>query len=301
MKDLMDSPWLRFFTPAHKRAVDEHLLRDEATTKLIKTGEKLIDHLISKAPGYNQKRSLRRKQKQSVVRLKINHKFIKLQLLDTKYSVSPIQKRITIICYRHYVRAKNGVGICKEASINYMKDGTWHVRSLKQSSLFQGIFFRIHRLDEAFSQGQNQTEGSLELLDKQKELLGTSKTDHLPLLLEESKRFFDSVEQFSINPLIQNRLERLIKQASKLSSDFDLLDYEEKHIVRRMFKEDVPKLLNTFLSLSLKNQLEQKENIFVTLSKMELTLIDYHNQLEKARVEKMNHLIRLQEMRYNRD
>ncbi|KMK76701.1 hypothetical protein [Alkalihalobacillus pseudalcaliphilus] len=300
MKELTDSPWFKFLTPAHRRAVDEHLLRDEATNKLIKSAEKLIDHLTKKAPGYNQKRSIRRKQKDMIIRLKVNHKWIRLQIADTKYSVSPVQKRINIVCYRHYVKANNGIGVCKEATIHYYKDGKWHVRSIKQSPSFQGVFFRVHRLDEAFSTGAPQTETSLEWLSKQREQLRSSTTDQLPYLLEESKRYFDSVNQFSIDPLIQNRLERLVEQASKISTDFDLLDYEEKHIVKRMFKEDIPKLLNTYLSLSLKNQLDQKENIFVTLSKMELTLLDYQNQLEKARVEKMNYLLKLQEIRYNR-
>ncbi|GAF67064.1 hypothetical protein BTS2_3972 [Bacillus sp. TS-2] len=301
MKEFSDSPLLRFFTPAHRRAVDEHLLRDEATAKLIQEAEKVLDQLIKKAPNHNQKRNIRRKHKQYTIRLKVNHKYIKLNLNDTKYSVSPIHKRVTIICYRKYVKSKNGVGFCKEASIHYIKDGRSHLRSIRDSSSFHGLFFRIHRLDEAFVHGSSDAKGTLELLSVQEERLQSTKSENLGHLIEESKRYFDSVIHFSLDPLIENRLNRLVTQIAKLVPDFDLLDYEEKHIVRRMLKEDVPKLLNTYLSLSTKNQLNQKDNIFVALSKMELTIIDFQNILEKARVERMNHLIRLQELRYNRE
>ncbi len=302
MRTLSESSFFRFLTPAHRRPVEEHLLRDEATKKLLTQTENLLDNIIQKSDGYNRKRSIRRKQKEFHIKVKITHKLIKVTLSDTKHSRSPVHKQFNIVCYRKYRKAKNGIGVCKEATIHYVKDGRAHIRSIRDSSLFHGIFFRIHRLDEAYVHGgERDKAGSLELLATQERRLLDTQSDDLKLLYEESKRYVDSVKQFSVDPLIENRLLRLLTQVSKLQDDFDLLDYEEKHIVRRMLREDIPKLLNTFLSLSLTHQLEQKEKVFVALSQMELTIIDYQNQLEKARVERMNHLLRLQELRYRRD
>jgi len=120
------------------------------------------------------------------------------------------------------------------------------------------------------------------------------------MLLEESRRYVQAVKQFSLDPVIESRLTRLLQQADKLKEDFLLLDFEERHIVRRMFKDDIPSLIHTYLSLSVKHQLEQKENLYITLTKMELTLIDYVDRLEKLRVDRMNHLLRLQSIRYDK-
>jgi hypothetical protein len=67
-----------------------------------------------------------------------------------------------------------------------------------------------------------------------------------------------------------------------------------------MLTEDIPKLLHTYLSLKNEYQMAQKENVFVALSKMELSLIELNERLEQARLEKMEHLIRINEKRYSK-
>ncbi|WP_088102142.1 hypothetical protein [Halalkalibacter urbisdiaboli] len=285
------------FTPAHRRPIDEHLLREEATREMITEAEELLNRMTDKADGKNRKQTIKRKQKNWLIKVKVTQQTIKVFMKDTKFSNSAVHKRITIVCFRKYVKSKDGVGICKMASIHYVKDGRAHVRSIKESPLFQGIFFRIHRLDEAFIHG-----GSLPSLEVTASSLKhqASLTEDVRLLHDEAKRYVDTLKTFTVDPLIENRLVKLIEQLKKLQADFDLLDYEEKHTVRRMFRQDIPQLMNTFLALSLKHQLEQKEDVFVSLSRMELTLIDFQEQLEKARMEKMEHLIRLQTLRYER-
>ncbi|MCM2674394.1 hypothetical protein [Alkalicoccobacillus plakortidis] len=298
LKSIQDSAFMRFFTPSYKKTIDAHLLSDDTTSRLIADTERFLSKLVDKADGRNQKRNLRRKQKEWTIKLRIQYKFIKLQIIDSKYSSSPVHKRITITCHRKYIKAENGVAAVKEAKIHFLKDGRSHVRSLRDSPKFRGVFYQLFRLDQAYVHGGKQVKSSLELLSNQEKQLSASYTDDIRLLVEEGKRYVETVKQFSIDALIENRLIRIIQHTQKLQEDFHFLDFEQRHTVRRMLREDIPKLLNMFLSLSLKHQLEQKENVFVSLSKMELTLITYTQYLEEVRLEHMNHLIRLQSKRY---
>lgn len=298
-RTLLQSPFFRFLTPAHKRPVEEHLLKDAASQKLIHEAESLIERMIEKADGQNKQRVIKRKHKEFVIKIKLTHKQITLKMNDTKYTNSAIHKRITITCYRKYMKAKNGVGVIREASIHYLKNGRAHVRQVAESTLFNGLFYRIHRLDEAYTNG---TSSALTLAEVNSlKAPALNKQQDISLIRQEAIRYLDTVKKFSVDPLIENRLTRIIKQVEKLQEDFDLLDYEEKHTVRRMLKEDIPNLLNTFLSLSMKNQLDHKEDVFVSLSQMELTLITFYEQLEEKRREHMNHLLRLQKLRYEQD
>jgi hypothetical protein len=288
-------------TPAHKKQVDEHLIRDTTTRKLIEDTENLLVRIAKNAPPSNQNKSVRRKQKEWLIKVKVTHTFISIVMMDLKHSSSPIKKRFVIKCYRKYMKAKNGIGLCKEASIRYWKDGRAHIRSIRESPMLHNIFYRIHHLDLAFSNEQvTFDQPSKELLVNQQHLLQETHTNDVTYLLEEAKRYVQTVKQFSVDPVIESRLHRLIQQALKLQEDFLLLDFEERHIVRRMFKEDIPSMIHTYLSLSIKHQLEHKENIYVTLSKMELTLIGYVEHLEKLKVERMDHLLQLQSLRYNK-
>lgn len=300
----MQASWMNkiqtFFTPAHKKPVDEHILRDRTTRNLIEDTEELLVRMVKNAPPHNKKRTIRRKQKEWFIKVKVTHTLISVIMMDQKHSASPIKKRIVVTCFRKYMKANDGIGVCKEASIRYMKDGRAHIRSVRESPLFHSLFYRIHQLDLAFSNERvGVTQTTKELLSNQQQLL-QSGANNITLLVEEAKRYVDTVKQFTVDPAIENRLQRIIGQAHKLQDDFTLLDFEERHTVRRMLREDIPALIHTFLSLSVKHQLEQKEHVYVALSKMELTLIDYVERLEKLRVERMDHLLKLQSLRYDR-
>lgn len=301
----MHASWLNkvqlFFTPDHKKPVDEHIVRDQTTRKVIADTEEFLIRIAKNAPSHNKRLSIRRKQKEWLIKVKINHKFITIIMMDLKQSSSPIKKRIIIKCYRRYVKAKNGVGECKEATIRYIKDGKSQIRSILHSPLFHSIFYQIHHLDLVFSNEQmNTSESSVQQLENQQALLQTTNSSNVAMLVDELNRYVKSVERFTIDPVIIHRLQQITKQANKLQDDFSLLEFEERHVVRRMLREDIPSLLHAYLSLSLKHQLEQKENVFLALSKMELTLMDYVEHLEKLRVERMEFLLQLQTIRYNK-
>lgn len=290
-----------FFTPAHKKTVDDYILMDATTRNLIKDTEELLVRIADNAPSHNRNRTVRRRQKEWFIKVKVTQTFITVTMADTKYSTSPIKKRIFIKCYRRYMKSEGGVGVCKEARIHYLKDGKAHVRSVRESPLFQSIFYRIHHLDLAFSNERvDAVSSAKQALLNEERLLKTANLNDISLLMEESKRYTESVKRFLADATIEHQLQRIIDHVKKLQDDFMLLDFEERHVVRRMLREDIPSLLHTYLSLSPKHQLEHRENVYVTLSKMELTLIDYVEQLEQLRVDRMNHLLKLQSLRYGK-
>ncbi len=290
-----------FFTPAHKKTVDDYILMDATTRNLIKDTEELLVRIADNAPSHNRNRTVRRRQKEWFIKVKVTQTFITVTMADTKYSTSPIKKRIFIKCYRRYMKSEGGVGVCKEARIHYLKDGKAHVRSVRESPLFQSIFYRIHHLDLAFSNERvDAVSSAKQALLNEERLLKTANLNDISLLIEESKRYTESVKRFLADATIEHQLQRIIDHVKKLQDDFMLLDFEERHVVRRMLREDIPSLLHTYLSLSPKHQLEHRENVYVTLSKMELTLIDYVEQLEQLRVDRMNHLLKLQSLRYGK-
>ncbi|WP_017727959.1 hypothetical protein [Halalkalibacterium ligniniphilum] len=300
MKLLQEWPFFHVFVPSHRKPVDSHILGDEASRKLISDTEALLNKMVNQSLGQNQRKTVRRKHKERRIIVKINQKRIRVIMMDTKFSSAAVQKRMFIECFRKYVKAKDGVGKCKEASIHYLKDGRSHVRSIRQSPLLHGVFFQINRLDEAYLGHRSNAEQSVSALTMQHQERAAASQNDMRLLHQETERFIRQLRPFSLDPLLENRLSRIVDQTEKLIPDFELLDFEERHTVRRMLREDIPNLLNTYLSLSYQHQLAQKENVFVALSKMELSLISLNEQLEQSRVERMEHLLRLNQLRYDK-
>ncbi|WP_062046882.1 hypothetical protein [Bacillus sp. JCM 19034] len=288
-----------FFTPAHKKPVEEHLIRDSTTRRLIEDAENLLVRISENKPKNTN--VIKRKQREWSIKVKLKQQMIHVIMTDSKHSTAPIKKRFTIICYRKYVKANDGVGVCKEASIHYLKDGRSHTRSIKDSPLFQTLFYRIHYLDSVLSNEISTiTESPKSLLQHQEQLLKTSDHNQLHVLIDEAKRYKQLLAKFQVDPSIEHRLARILEHSSMLVEDFAMLDFEERHTVRRMLREDIPSLLHSYISLSTKHRLEQQENVYLTLFKMELTLIDYKEKIEKERVARMDQLFKLQSMRYDR-
>ncbi|MED4127011.1 MULTISPECIES: hypothetical protein [Shouchella] len=297
MKFFSTTGLLDFFTPAYKRPVDDHIIQDETTTRLINDTERLLKRMTENATGKNERKNIRRRQKDWDIRVKINYNYIRLIVADTKNSRSPIHKRLRIVCYRKYIKSSNGMGKIKEATIHYLKDGRTHVRSLLNVSHFKGILYGIHQLDLAYV-GTKSTEVSLERLSGHEQQLKSEHANDIRVLVQEAKRYVQAMDTLSIDPMLDNRLQRILTHVGKLEDDFQLFDFEDKHTVRRLLREDIPNLMGAFFALSKQNQLEQRDNVFVSLSKMELSLIRLLEELEKTKIERMNHVMRLQELRY---
>ncbi|WP_096200863.1 hypothetical protein [Bacillus sp. FJAT-45350] len=291
-RQFIELPWVEKFLPDKHKPVDERLLSDEISSELIFSGEQLIDSVINKSDGQNKNRTITKKNdKRFKITLKISKKRIKIILMDTGASTAPIKKRIQIECFRKYFKSTNGIGKCKEASINYIDSKKTFVRSVRKSSHLQSIFYKIDMLDDALM-------GQL-INDTSSTQVKTLKTgSEEGQLILELKRITNHKSTLGLDPLLENKVSRILKESEKLFPDFSLLDIEERHIVRRMLREDIPNLIHTYLSLSPKNQLLQKEQIFITLSKMELTIISYVERMEKAQIQHLEHLVKLNNLRY---
>ncbi|MEB1806767.1 MAG: hypothetical protein LPK26_05655 [Bacillaceae bacterium] len=296
---LLEIPWIESILPDRLRPVQDEILSDEATLETLHEAERILEHVIKQSSKYSKNRTVKKKHHEYVITVKIKKKMISLTILDTYYSKSKYKKRIYIQCYRKYFKADHGVGKCKEASIHYTKNKKTFVRSVKKSPYTQNLFYKIDKLDDALLGQLIQSDNEEENYIPQTNQLKSN--DQVKSLVMETNRLISHTRKLHIDPLIEKRLEQIIDHTEVLLPDFSLLEIEERHMMKRMLNEDIPNLVHTYLSLSPENKKEQRENVFVTLSKMELTLILLKEDLEKARVQRMEHLLKLNHLRYTKD
>ncbi|MFV8828295.1 hypothetical protein [Alkalihalobacterium sp. APHAB7] len=296
---LLEIPWIESILPDRLRPVQDEILSDEATLETLHEAERILEHVIKQSGKYSKNRTVKKKHHEYVITVKIKKKMISLTILDTYYSKSKYKKRIYIQCYRKYFKADHGVGKCKEASIHYTKNKKTFVRSVKKSPFTQNLFYKIDKLDDALLGQLIQSDNKEENYTPQTNQLKSN--DQVKSLVMETNRLISHTRKLHIDPLIEKRLEQIIDHTEMLLPDFSLLEIEERHMMKRMLNEDIPNLVHTYLSLSPENKKEQRENVFVTLSKMELTLIRLKEDLEKARVQRMEHLLKLNHLRYTND
>ncbi|WP_078553345.1 hypothetical protein [Bacillus alkalicellulosilyticus] len=300
-KDFIDMPWLQSFLPDRMRTVDDDILSEPASLQLIQETERILDKLIEQSSKYQSNRTINKKSINFKITIKIKKKKILVQMQDLHQSHAPVKKRIYIECFRKYFKAVDGVGKCVDSTVHYIQNRRTYVRNVRKSPYMQAIFYKIDMLDDALL-GQLVTHNKAPLSPvpptSSSREVDLKKNEEVKLLLMETKRFLQHKNSITLDPILENRLNQIFKHTDKLIPQFELLDIEDRYTVKRMFREDIPNLLHTYLSLSKENQLQQKENIFIALSKMELTIIRLTEILEKNRIERMNHLLKLNEIRY---
>lgn len=287
--------WLEIFLPNRYRLVDDEILADEYSLKLLTETERILDKLIEQGNKYNSNRTIRKKHLEYKITIKIKKKKISVTIADTHLTKSRYQKKIFLQSYRKYFKTNKGARKWIDTTIQYTKNGKTYVRNVAKSPFLHAIFYKIDRLDDALI-GQliaapvDQLSYTTHQIEKDSEI---------KQLYLEAKRLFTHNKQLAIDPLIENRLKRILDETEKILPDFSLLEIEERYTIKRMLNEDIPNLLHTYLSLSVSNQIAQKENLFISLSKMELTLINYSEKLESLRLNKMEHIMRVNEQRYD--
>ena len=291
---LLNIPFIERWLPDHIRPVEDRYLSDEASRILISEAEKLLETLIEHAENGADIKALRKKEKAYRIYCKVKRRKIKLLLYDTKYSSALVKKRIHIECFRKYIKAVNGVGKCTHTSIHYIHQGETYVRSIKKSPFVQPLLYKIDMLDDALL-GQ--------FIDKSRltSFQGAikEKNQDAITLLQDMKRVVNYQASHTLDPLLESRLVRIIEEAEKIITHYDLLEIEDKHLIKRLLRNDIPKLMHTYLSLSAKNQMLSKEDVFVSLAKMELTLLSVVEQVENSKLTQLQHLLKLNERRYS--
>lgn len=297
INQLLKISFLEKWVPDRLKPVSLDILSDQYSQLLLKEAEVFIEDIIQSSEKQKTNRIFKRKSSDYKLIVKIRKKRMKLDIADQKGGKSPIKKRIVIDQYRKIYKTKNGVGKVVDATIYYTYQGSQFVRTIKHSPLFHGIFYQLDRLDDALigqlikSQGEKLVHS---IPEKQK----VNKNGELFTLMLDLKRITTHSAKLTFDPIIEKKLTLILSQIEPIVPDFHLLDIEDRHIIKRMLKDDIPKLLHSFLSLTIQQQLEQKEKVFIALSRMELKLISLKKELEKMRLEKIEHLLKLNEIRY---
>ncbi|WP_025026884.1 hypothetical protein [Caldalkalibacillus mannanilyticus] len=299
---LLANPVLEKMVPDRYRQLDDQIIYDQATISLIQRTEQLLDEMIEQPSSVlRYRKTFTKHSTEFQITLKINRKKIWLHFADTHRSSASIKKRIIIECYRKYVKEKEGQGKCTMYFIWYRINGRTQMRSVRKSPLFQSIFYKINLLDDTLLNKLIDPNKKVELPTQGVPLLpqknGMQKDD----LLVEVQRFVQHQKHhLKIEKVIEDRIESLVIQLKQIAPDFQLLDIEERHVLKRMVRQDLPSLIHTYVILSQKDQEKHKENLFLTLSKMELKVLQLLKNIESSKEKRMEYLLKLNDMRYRR-
>ncbi len=294
---LLESPLFENWLPDRLKPVKDEFISDQYSQTLLSETEKFIDDIIELSDMERINRHFKKNTSQVKINLKIKKKRLKLDISDQKRSEAPIKKRMIIDVYRKIYKAKNGVGKTIEATIYYTYQGQSYVRSIKRSPYLKSIFYKLDMLDDALI-GRLVKENQLQVRhDTNKP--PTEKQEEIKNLLVEMKRITKQNVNLSVDPIIESRLANIIGHIDNITPDFHLLEIEDRHMLKRILREDLPNLLHSYLALSSQQQLEQKENVFVALSRIELKILALIKEMEKMKLERMEHLLRLNKVRYD--
>jgi len=295
---LLQNSILEKFVPSRYRPLDETIIQGEETNQLIQRAEKLLDDLIEQpASTMRFKKTFTNHSPEFQVTLKINKKRIWLLLADTSRSPTTYKKRIVIECYRKYIKSKDGRGKCTMSYIWYRNGGQTTLRNIKTSRLFQSLFYKIDLLDDILLTqliGAQRKQSSLDSLSPQ---VGSNAKNQEEILIE-IQRFIQYKKHVDTDQLIDTRVESLINQLKEVVVDYALLEVEERHIIKRIIRQDLPNLLQSYTSLSVQDQIIHKESVFIALSKMEVKVKDLLKQIRTTKNRRMEYLIKLNQKRY---
>ncbi|MFZ4452341.1 hypothetical protein [Salibacterium aidingense] len=302
-KDWLMHPWLERFLPDHLRPVDDHIFSDAHGLVIVQETEAALDRLIDYGKQVKSAQTFKKNGKTFHFRLKINQKRMKVLSYETHKSEAAIKKRIVIEYIRKAYLPKSRQNRCKEATVQYIKNGQTFVRSIQKSSYFQGVFDKLELLDEALLGGliEKKTNHDLSVSapspepTEDKDLIHSSEEPFYYIRELEEKR---ERSWGALPSMIDNRLKLLLEETQEAGSVYDSLDIEERYTVKRMLTRDIPSLLDTYLTLSEENRQQQTKQLYEALVKMEVNIRTLREKAEVTKVDKMEQLLELSERRY---
>lgn len=295
---LFELPLFESWLPDRLKPVKDDYISDQYSQALFLETESFLEGVIQLTEIERINRTFKKKTNQVKITLKVRKKRIRIDISDQKFSDAPIKKRIIIDVYRKIYKAKNGVGKVVEATIYYTYQGHSYVRSLRRSAYLQGLFYKLDMLDDALL-GRLVKHNEQEIIPYPQNSELAEKNEEIKNLLIEMKRLTNYHQKLTVDPLIESRLTRIVQQFEKAVPDFQILEIEERHILKRILREDLPNLILSYTALTTLQQLEQKENVFIALSRIELKINGSLDQMEKRKLERMEHLLRLNKVRYD--
>jgi hypothetical protein len=297
---LFELPFFESWLPDRLKPVNDEFISDQYSQALLLETENFIDGVIQLTEIERINRTFKKKTNQVKIHLKITKKRIRLDFSDQKFSEAPIKKRVIIDVYRKMYKAKNGVGKVVEAIIYYTYQGQSNVRSVKRSPFSQAIFYKLDMLDDALL-GRLVKHNEQEIIPYSQNSGLAEKNEEIKNLLIEIKRITNHNQKLKVDPIIESRLNRIVQHIEKVVPDFQLLEIEDRHMLKRVLREDLPNLLHSYTALTTGQQLAHKENVFIALSRIELKIVGILDQMGTIKLERMEHLLRLNKVRYKSD
>ncbi|WP_347550220.1 hypothetical protein ABFG93_01535 [Pseudalkalibacillus hwajinpoensis] len=284
---LFDSPepqWLEKLLPSQFKTVEASLLQDESSTSFLSYAEHLLDEFIDKLdPSSDKPQKWKRSEGGFTIYLKIRRNLILFSGYDSQKNRASTPKKFFIQWERQTLVKRNS-GRCKQGTILINDRGRIIKRNIKRSPYFTGIFQRIKLLDHT--------------------LIGSSQSSTLnqmdPALFNHLDRLKKIVDHSMISGVIHSRSARLVKLFSEILPEIELLDLEERHIVKRMLSTELPDLLTGYISLSSENKEIRHQDLFQALCQMELTLHEFLEKLEGHRLSRVDHLLKVSKIRYDK-
>ncbi|WP_416149772.1 hypothetical protein ACM26V_01885 [Salipaludibacillus sp. HK11] len=295
---LIEQSWIIPLLPNYMKPLNEPNLQNQHTKEFVFEAEEFISDLsaLSELPRLNK--TFKRSIQGFAYKIKIKQKKIHVEMVDTNKSSSNIKKRVYITIFRKNIKQENGFGKVIDSTIYFQLQGKTVVRNVRRHPLFLSLFHHLHRLDLSLS-GESTENIVAPTSAIEEQQLEPTKDHH-----DQIKALMSSVDhtykQFrTIDAKVDKILQDLVTEIGRCTEEFQLLDLEEKHHMKRMIQHDLPNLLNTYDSLTN----EQKSNAFLemvtSLKNMRSFLQRQANDLQSTRMERMNYLLKLNELRYD--
>lgn len=296
-KDWLTHPWIERWLPDHLRPVEDHIFTEAHGLDIVMEIESALDRLIEHAERVKHAQQFKKNGKTFRFRLKVNRKRMKMLAYETPSSEAAIKKRIVIDYLRKGIDANKRKNRLKDATVQYLKNGQTYIRSIKHSSHFQTVFYKLEILDDAlFGRAISATPPSSTPAKKTE-----SKDGEHPFSLVHSLENKLTMEWQTLDDMLTNRLTELLEELKRVEPVYHYFDIEERYMIKRMLQQDIPSLIETYLSLSKNHQQERFEKVYEALVHMEVTIKKLRHESERVKVEKMDQLLKLTEKRYSQD
>ncbi|WP_142303602.1 hypothetical protein [Evansella halocellulosilytica] len=291
---LWEHKWIEPFLPNYLKPLKDPDIICSYTESFIYESVEFITDLASLSELPRLNKTFKREIQGFLFKVKIKQKKIHVELLDTKKSSAKLKKRVYITIYRKQYKQENGMGKCVDSTIYYQKDGRTVVRSVRNHHLFKQVFLALYQLDQSLS--GNSTDKSLPPTSL------SSDEDQRPYENDSDRQeILTSAKQLTNVPLDKEMKEKIGALQSLIEIclyDIHLFDIEEKHQLKRLVNRDLPNLLETYKHLSEEQKQEKYDDLLNTVNSMITFTEDLKDQINHSRMERMDHLLRLNQIRY---
>lgn len=295
---LLEHSWVTPLLPNYMKPLDEPSLMNDQTKEFVYELEEFISDLssLSELPRLNK--TFKRSIQGFAYKIKIREKKIHVEMVDTNKSSSTIKKRVYITTFRKNIKIENGFGKIIDSTIYYQMSGKTIVRNIRKHPLFQSLFHHIHRLDLSLSGEPLTNESQLGPPTTPEQSIAPSLDiqDQIKALVGSAEHSYSQYRE--LDDTVARSLKKLVLELHRCTEEYHLLDVEEKHHLKRMVQHDLPNLLKTYQSLSPTHKQEKYHELLDTLSTMEKFLKRQATDLQSTRMDRMNHLLKLNEVRY---